>query len=151
MNESRRTYLKKSLAIIAGVVGGHSILVSNVSGQVTATKSMSLRLPETLKISEQKANLRVLTTQSKRAVAESIAPTFEHFISAAGLKLSTDEIKSLNAAFAERGVISIKPGGANMEATLSVEVNSLNYTSRTFKDNIRALAPSKTLAPGAVR
>lgn len=90
---------------------------------------VTIKLPDNLGV----VTRQTLTPDSQAQVAEAIAPTLEHLVAAAGISLPPEHAAELSKAFAERGVISIKPGGANMSATVSVEVNSLNYTSKTLQ------------------
>jgi hypothetical protein len=87
-----------------------------------------------------------LVTDSRLELASAIAPTVEHMVAAAGITLPPEQVAELNRAFIERGTITIEPGGTNMSATVSVEVNSLNYTSKPA-----ALEAIRTAALGATR
>ncbi len=134
---TRRGYLKTVLSAIGGLAAGHSILISSAAAQPVG-RTMSIVMPEKLAIaSTPKPTQKVLEAASKTQVVEAIAPTLEHMVTAAGFNLNADQLKGLRDAFAARGVVTVRPGGANMEATVSVEVNSLNYTSKTMGRVVR--------------
>jgi len=93
---------------------------------------ITVKVPQNLPFTKASVQSHVLTSASQAQLANTIAPTLEHIVAAAGIKLSAEQATELNQAFAERGVVTIRPGGANMSATVSVEATSLNYTSKTL-------------------
>jgi hypothetical protein len=92
------------------------------------TDGPSFRLPSRLTLVRHAD----ITRDSKREVADSIAPGLEHLVTAAGTRLSQEQIEQLRVAFGERGVIEVPVGGETMSATLSV-AGSLNYSSKELQ------------------
>lgn len=131
----RRTFLRMALTSLAGAAG-FSVMTRAARAQpqpVTGGRELAIRVPERLEVARTVApTRRVLTKESSRAAAESIAPTLEQLVAAAGIELPDAERKALTEAFLSRGTITVKPGGAAAAGTLSVEVNSCNWTSKTM-------------------
>ncbi len=71
-----------------------------------------------------------LHPDSKTQLANALAPTLTHLVEAAGMTLTPAQLADLQNAFVERGTINIAPSAAAADATISVEVNSLNYASK---------------------
>lgn len=94
------------------------------------TDGPSFRLPSRLTMVRHAD----ITRDSKREVAESIAPGLEHLVSAAGTRLTEEQTEQLRRAFGERGMIEVPPGGETMSATISVG-GSLNYSSKEMAQN----------------
>jgi hypothetical protein len=90
--------------------------------------NLNIRIPDIRSVSKIE-----MSRDNQKEVAASLAPTLQHLVSAAGFKLSDVDVAELHNAFIERGTISIAPGGPNMSATVSVEANSLNYTSKSMR------------------
>lgn len=129
----RRTFLRMALTSLAGAAG-FSVMTRAARAQpVTGGRELAIRVPERLEVARTVApTRRVLTKESSRAAAEAIAPTLEQLVAAAGIDLPEAERKALTEAFLSRGTITVKPGGAAASGTLSVEVNSCNWTSKTM-------------------
>jgi hypothetical protein len=92
-------------------------------------REFTIKIPENL----QTVTRQTLTSDSQAELAQSIAPTLEHIVAAAGITLPPEHAAELSTAFLERGVISIPPGGRNASGTVSFELNSLNYTSKALQ------------------
>ncbi len=89
------------------------------------TDGPSFRLPSRLTLVRHAD----LAPDSKREIADAIAPGLEHLVTAAGTRLSQDQVSQLRESLRDRGMIEVPPGGETMSATISVS-GSLNYTSK---------------------
>jgi hypothetical protein len=98
------------------------------------TDRSRINLPSRL-TTARRADLAVrhadLASESKREIAEALAPGLEHLLTAAGMRVTQEQVDQLRKAFGERGVIEVPPGGeeAAVSGTLSV-AGSLNYASQ---------------------
>jgi len=87
-----------------------------------ATDNPTINIPTTL------STVRTvqLTPASLTQVKQAIAPLVTQLVQASGLGLSAPELQELNAAFMERGVISV-PETAVAGHSLTIEATSLTY------------------------
>ncbi len=81
---------------------------------------ISIPKPASVNFQKTPSISHTLSSADQQKLAATVAPTLEHIVSAAGFKLSPQQAAQLNQAFTERGTITIQPGGASMDVSLSV-------------------------------
>lgn len=99
-------------------------------GQAAVTQ-LNIAMPASLDTVQN----RILAPTSQQALAQALAPTIQHMVSAAGIQLPAAQLAALQQAFVARGSINISPS-ADDGATVSVEATSLNCTSRGMQQAV---------------
>lgn len=132
-DSDRRSFLRNSLAAVAGFTAGFSMLTKEVMAANDQVKKMAVKtnaivVPKGLKYTVKSPNYRVFKPESQRKLVTSISPMLNQMIGEAGMKLNRSQIRKLQTAFESRGMINVKGGGAASDVSVKVSGSlSLNW------------------------
>lgn len=129
---NRRNFLRNSLAAVAGLSAGFSILTKEVIAGTSQVRKMSVQpnaivVPKNLKYTIKSSNYRIFKPESQRKLVKSVSPMLNQMVKEAGIKLNSKQINKLQSAFENRGMINVR-GSAAADVTIKVGGScSLNW------------------------